>query len=81
VSYKLYFDPTIHKIYASLPEDARRDISMCLVDALVDPIGHTTAYGISDNVMRTIGYRSVTVAILISNDTGTITVVQISYAG
>jgi hypothetical protein len=81
VTYRLYFDPTVHKIYASLPEDARRDVAMCLVDALVDPIGHTTPYGVDDGVMRTIGYRAVTVAILISSDTATITVVQISYLG
>ncbi len=81
MTYRLRLDPTVHGIYASLPEDARRDIAVCLLDAMNDPISHSTPYGIDDGVMRVLAHGSVTIAILVGEPTKTITVVQIGYAG
>lgn len=81
MTYRLRLDPTVHAIYASLPDDARRDIAVCLLDALSDPIGYSTPYGIDDGIMRVLAHGSVTIAILVGEPTKTITVVQIGYLG
>jgi hypothetical protein len=81
VTYRLRLDPTVHAIYASLPDDGRRDIAVCLLDALSDPTGHSTPYGVDDGVMRILAHGGVTITILIGEPTKTITVVQIGYLG
>ena len=81
MTYRLRLDPSIHAIYAALPDDGRRDIAVCLLDALADPIAHSTPYGVDDGIMRTLAHGSVTTAVLLDHDAKTITVVQIGYAG
>lgn len=81
VTYRLRLDPTMHKIYAGLPVGGRRDLAVCLLDALADPIGASEPYGEDDGVMRTVA-RGMTAAVLLVNAaTGTITVLQITYVG
>lgn len=81
MTYRLRLDPSIHAIYASLPDDARRDIAVCLLDAMTDPIAHSTPYGIDDGYMRVLAHGGVTIAVLLDNDGKTITVVQVTYLG
>lgn len=81
MTYRLRLDPTIHGLYASLPDLARRDIAVCLLDALNDPIAQSTPYGVDDGIMRVLAHGSVTIAVLLDHSRETITVVQIGYAG
>lgn len=81
MTYRLRLDPSIHAIYASLPEDGRRDIAVCLLDALADPIAHSAPYGVDDGVMRILAHGSVTIAVLLDHDAKAVTVVQIGYIG
>lgn len=81
MTYRLRLDPSIHAIYASLPDEGRRDIAVCLLDALNDPITHSTPYGIDDGIMRVLAHGSVTIAVLLDHDAKTITVVQIGCLG
>ncbi|MDT0453641.1 hypothetical protein [Streptomyces hesseae] len=75
MTYGLHIDPSLHATYKSLPDGARRDLAVCLLDALADPIGASTPYGI----FRTIAHGHTAGVILIGNDT--ITLVQINYVG
>ncbi|MEU5496139.1 hypothetical protein [Streptomyces griseofuscus] len=81
MTYRLYLDPTVHAHYASLPEEGRRDLAVCALDALADPIAHSTAYGHDDGIMRTLAHGTVTIAVLLNHKEETITVVQIGYVG
>lgn len=81
MTYRLRLDPSVHAIYASLPDEARRDIAVCLLDAMDDPIAHSTPYGVDDGVMRVLAHGGVTLAVLVGEPTKTITVVQINYLG
>ena len=81
MTYRLRLDPSIHAIYASLPDEGRRDMAVCLLDALADPIAHSTPYGVDDGIMRTLAHGTVTIAVLLDHKTETITVVQIGYLG
>lgn len=81
MTYRLRLDPTVHGIYASLPDQARRDIAVCLLDALADPLGHSTPYGIDDGIMRVLAHGTITIAVLLDHDAKTITVVQLGYIG
>ncbi|MFD8142462.1 hypothetical protein [Streptomyces sp. NPDC059708] len=81
MTYRLRLDPTVHAIYAALPEQARRDIAVILLDALEDPLAHSTPYGEDDGIMRTLAHGHVALAALIGHESRTITVVQIGYAG
>lgn len=81
MTYRLRLDPSIHAIYASLPGEGRRDIAVCLLDALADPIAHSTPYGIDDGIMRVLAHGGVTLAVLLDHKAETITVVQISWLG
>ncbi|MEV8548351.1 hypothetical protein AB0L04_00650 [Streptomyces glaucescens] len=81
MTYRLHLDPSIHAIYASLPDKGRRDIGVCLLDALADPLAHSVPYGVDDGIMRTLAHGSVTIAVLLDHDAKAITVVQIGYAG
>jgi hypothetical protein len=79
VTYRLHFDPASHATYRSLPDDARADLALCLIDTLADPLAHSAPYGVDDGVFRTIGRGRVAAVILIGDET--ITVVQITYIG
>ena len=81
MTYRLRLDPTTHAIYAQLPDEGRRDMAVCLLDALANPLAHSTPYGIDDGIMRTLAHGSVTLAVLLDHDAKTITVVQIGYIG
>lgn len=81
MTYRLHLDPSIHAIYASLPDEGRRDIGVCLLDALADPLDHSVAYGVDDGIVRTLAHGRATIAVLLDHDAKTITVVQIGYAG
>lgn len=81
MTFRLRLDPTVHAIYAALPELARRDMAVILLDALEDPLAHSTPYGEDDGILRTLALGSITLAALIGHQTKTITVLQISYLG
>ncbi|WP_310727895.1 hypothetical protein [Streptomyces sp. N2A] len=79
MTYRLHLDPALHATYKALPDTARRDLSVCLLDALEDPLAHSEPYGIDDGIMRTIARGHVAGVILIGDSD--ITLVQLSYAG
>ncbi|MFI0914349.1 hypothetical protein [Streptomyces abikoensis] len=79
MTYRLHIDPSLHAAYKSLPDDARRDLAVCLLDALTDPISASTPYGIDDGIFRTIAHGHTAGVILIGENT--ITLVQINYVG
>ena len=79
MTYRLHVDPNLHAAYQALPDDARRDLSACLLDALVDPPAHSEPYGIDDGIMRTIAHGHVVGVICIGERE--ITLVQLNYAG
>lgn len=81
MTYRLRIDPTIHDIYQALPDDARRDLSMCLVDALADPVGRSAPYGWDDGIWRTVARGYVTGAVMIDDRDHAIALVHITYAG
>ncbi|CUW31743.1 MULTISPECIES: hypothetical protein [Streptomyces] len=81
MTYRLHLGPSIHAIYASLPDDGRRDIGVCLLDALADPLAHSAPYGVDDGIMRTLAHGTITIAVLLDHENKAITVVQIGYAG
>ncbi|ANZ20879.1 MULTISPECIES: hypothetical protein [Streptomyces] len=79
MTYRLHLDPALHATYKSLPEEARQDLSVLLLDALIDPPSHSEPYGTDDGVMRTIA-RSHVAGVILIGDTE-ITLVQLTYAG
>ncbi|MEW2578388.1 hypothetical protein [Streptomyces syringium] len=79
MTYRLSIDPSLHAAYKHLPDTARQDLAVCLLDALVDPIAHSVPYGVDDGIMRTIGRGRVAGVILIGTDT--ITLVQLTHVG
>ncbi|MCA6091189.1 hypothetical protein LE181_03270 [Streptomyces sp. SCA3-4] len=79
MTHRLHIDPSLHATYKSLPDDARRDLAVCLLDALADPIAHSAPYGMDDGVFRTIAHGHTAGVILIGDDT--ITLVQINCVG
>ncbi|CAM5428677.1 MULTISPECIES: hypothetical protein [Streptomyces] len=79
MTYRLRLDPTVHEDYRRLPDDARRDLAVCLLDALADPIAASTPYGVDDGVFRTIARGRVTGVIVIGDDT--IALVQLTHLG
>ncbi|MEU5211722.1 hypothetical protein [Streptomyces sp. NPDC020742] len=79
MTYRLHLDPSLHATYTALPDDARRDLSVCMLDAMVDPRAHSEPYGADDGIMRTIARGSVAGVILIGNSE--IALVQLNYAG
>ncbi|MEU1628586.1 hypothetical protein ABZ746_25385 [Streptomyces sp. NPDC020096] len=81
MTFRLRIDPTIHAHYGALPDDGRRDLAVCLLDAMADPLAHSAPYGVDDGIMRTIARGYVTAAILIDQPNKTIVVAQITYAG
>ena len=81
MTYRLHLGPDVHADYASLPDEGRRDMAVCLLDAMSDPLAHSTPYGIDDGIFRTLSHGSITLAVLLDHDAKTITVVQIGYIG
>ncbi|MBZ6477164.1 hypothetical protein [Streptomyces griseocarneus] len=79
MTYRLRIDPGLHAAYRDLPDAARRDLAVCLLDALADPLAHSAAYGVDDGVLRTIAHGRTAGVILIGD--GTLTLVQITYVG
>ncbi len=72
MTYKLHLDPTVHDAYTRLPDHARRDLALCLPDALVDPPAHSEPYGVDDGRFRTIARGRVAGVVLIGTDTLTL---------
>ncbi|GAA2724213.1 MULTISPECIES: hypothetical protein [Streptomyces] len=79
MTYRLSLDPSLHASYKSLPDEARRDLAVCLLDALADPIAHSSAYGVDDGTMRTIAHGRTAGVVLIGDDT--VTLVHITCLG
>ncbi|MFE7312144.1 hypothetical protein ACFU7T_03370 [Streptomyces sp. NPDC057555] len=79
MTYRLHLDPALHATYKALPDEARRDLSVLLLDALVDPLAHSERYGADDRMMRTIA-RSHVAGVILIGDTE-ITLVQLTYVG
>lgn len=77
MTYRLHIDPSLHTTYKGLPDGARRDLAVCLLDALDDPLAHSTPYGVDDGIFRTIAHGHTAGVILIGEDT--ITLVQITH--
>ncbi|MCD9194232.1 hypothetical protein [Streptomyces albireticuli] len=76
MTYRLKIDPSLHAAYKNLSETARRDLALCLLDALADPIAHSVPYGVDDGVFRTMASGRTIAVILIGVDT--ITLVQLN---
>lgn len=81
MTYLLRIDPTMHKVYASMPLEGRMDLGVCLLDAMPDPVGHSAVYGEDDGIFRTVARGLVTAAITIDHEARIMTVVHITYAG
>ncbi|MFI1970638.1 hypothetical protein BLA24_04735 [Streptomyces cinnamoneus] len=79
MTYRIRMDPSLHHTYKGLPDEARRDFAVCLLDTLTDPIAHSAPYGIDDGIMRTIARGRVAGVILVGQDT--VTLVQLTFAG
>ncbi|MFF7023010.1 hypothetical protein ACFY97_18655 [Streptomyces klenkii] len=79
MTYRLHIDPSLHATYKALPDTARRDLAVCLLDALADPLAYSEPYGIDDGTFRTIAHGHTAGVTLIGEDT--ITLVQITYIG
>ncbi|MEV5282700.1 hypothetical protein ACFYMW_36075 [Streptomyces sp. NPDC006692] len=81
MTYRLHFPADQHDIYKALPDEARRDIAVCLIDAVHDPLGASEPYGEDDGIIRTVARGRAAVVLLIGEQTTTITVLAIAYAG
>ena len=82
MTYRLRIDPTIHGDYLKLPDDARRDLGLLLLDAMGDPIARSEPYGIiDDGRWRSVGRGYVTGVFTIDEETRTILLISFTYAG
>ncbi|MFG3343432.1 hypothetical protein ACGF1Z_00015 [Streptomyces sp. NPDC048018] len=81
MTYRLSFPPDVFDTYKQLPDPARRDLAVCLVDAQEDPLAHSEPYGEDDGIIRTVARGRVTAVILCGHPTSTLTVLGIAYAG
>lgn len=81
MTYRLHFPTDVFDTYKQLPDEARRDLAVCLVDAQQDPLEVSEPYGEDDGIIRTVARGHVTAVILIGEATSTITVLAIAYAG
>ncbi|MFF7705694.1 hypothetical protein [Streptomyces lydicus] len=79
MNYRLHLDPALHATYKALPDEARGDLSVCLLDAMADPLAHSEPYGADDGKMRTVARGSVSGVILIGVEE--IILVQLTYIG
>ncbi|MEU8764271.1 hypothetical protein [Streptomyces sp. NPDC048659] len=81
MTYRLAFPADVFDTYKQLPDAARRDLAVCLVDAQEDPLGHSEPYGEDDGIIRTVARGHITAVILCGHTTSTLTVLAIAYAG
>ncbi|MDV5143090.1 hypothetical protein R1T08_01825 [Streptomyces sp. SBC-4] len=81
MTYRLHFPADVFDSYKQLPDRARQDLAVCLVDAQEDPLRHSEPYGEDDGVIRTVARGHVTAVVMIGNPTSTLTVLAIAYAG
>ncbi|EHM30921.1 hypothetical protein SPW_0697 [Streptomyces sp. W007] len=81
MTYRLHFPGDVFDTYKQLPELARRDLALALVDAQEDPLVNSEPYGQDDGIIRTVAQGHITAVLLLGHDTRTITVLTIAYAG
>ncbi|MEV6357934.1 hypothetical protein [Streptomyces hydrogenans] len=81
MTYRLHFPSDVFDTYKQLPDGARRDLAVSLVDAQQHPLEVSEPYGEDDGIIRTVARGHVTAVILIGEATSTITVLAIAYAG
>ncbi|MET9676435.1 hypothetical protein ABZY68_25570 [Streptomyces sp. NPDC006482] len=81
MTYRLSFPADVFDIYKQLPDRARQDLAVCLVDAQEDPLGHSEPYGEDDGIIRTVARGHVTAVIMVGEATSTLTVLAVAYAG
>ncbi|MEU9927220.1 hypothetical protein OH828_37000 [Streptomyces anulatus] len=81
MTYRLHFPGDVFDTYKQLPELARRDLALALVDAQEDPLANSEPYGQDDGIIRTVARGHITAVLLLGHDTRTITVLTIAYAG
>ncbi|OEJ20871.1 hypothetical protein [Streptomyces subrutilus] len=82
MNFRLYMDPTIHAVYATLPDKARDRVARFLLDSLTDPRAASAPYGdVDDGVMRLWASGDLAVVLLVGDATKTVTVLGITYAG
>lgn len=81
MTYRLHFPGGVFDTYKQLPELARRDLALALVDAQEDPLVNSEPYGQDDGIIRTVAQGHITAVLLLGHDTRTITVLTIAYAG
>ncbi|MFI8200449.1 hypothetical protein ACIF6K_28690 [Streptomyces sp. NPDC085942] len=67
--------------YKQLPELARRDLALALVDAQEDSLASSEPYGQDDGIIRTVAQGHITAVLLLGHDTRTVTVLTMAYAG
>ena len=80
--YRLYMDSQIHAVYRDLPDKARARVAQFLLDSANDPRAATDPYGdIDDGVMRLWAAGDLAIVLLIGDQTRTVTVLSIAYAG
>ncbi|MFF6903534.1 hypothetical protein [Streptomyces hydrogenans] len=81
MTYRLHIPTDIFDTYKQLPDHARQDLAVSLVDAQQNPLEVSEPYGEDDGIIRTVARGHVTAVILIGEPTSTITVLAIAYAG
>ncbi|SCE63177.1 hypothetical protein GA0115261_117742 [Streptomyces sp. OspMP-M43] len=81
MTYRLHFPGDVFDTYKQLPELARRDLALALVDAQEDPLASSEPYGQDDGIIRTVAQGHITAVLLLGHDTRTITILTIAYAG
>ncbi|MFH9685306.1 hypothetical protein ACH4RG_20535 [Streptomyces sp. NPDC021019] len=81
MTYRLHFPGTVFDTYKQLPELARRDLALALVDAQEDPLANSEPYGQDDGIIRTVAQGHITAVLLLGHDTRTSTVLTVAYAG
>ncbi|GAA2260051.1 MULTISPECIES: hypothetical protein [Kitasatospora] len=81
MTWHLRLGPDQLAIYQALPDHGRADLAVCLLDCLADPLRASMPYGADDGVMRTIARGHIQAVVLVGEKTGTVTVVQVTYAG
>jgi hypothetical protein len=80
--YRLYMDSTLHAVYRDLPDKAGARVAQFLLDSVGDPRAATSPYGdVDDGLMRLWASGDLAVVLLIGDQTRTITVLSITYAG
>ncbi len=69
MTYRLHFPADVSGTYKQLPELARRDLALVLVDTQEDPLARSEPYGQDDGIIRTVAQGHVTAVLLLSHDT------------